>query len=213
MSDEAQPRMLSRLESLPGELRNRIYRYAVVQEEPVLPVLVEWSPKRNFASIRYCKEPALAHSCDQIRDEVLSIFYSENTFNFATIESGLQGNLTEEAKIWLRSTGKYSSKITSIAMSYCIENALEEGKTEECIITATVSTLGSPIFRLSGELNGYCECHLREAERMEVKESDRVAQLSAVVVCMKNFLFGTCVFMPHCCSTCGKACAPGRDMS
>lgn len=54
---------------LPPELRNRIYRYAIVQDEPI-----------DVAETTKKKEPALLATCKEIREQALKMFYHENTF-------------------------------------------------------------------------------------------------------------------------------------
>jgi hypothetical protein len=77
--------------NLPGEIRNQIYRAVCVSSEPIVaqfrPII---KPKRGRGSRaklfettkRFPREPALAIVSRQLMREVLSIFYSENTFIF-----------------------------------------------------------------------------------------------------------------------------------
>ncbi|KAK5121490.1 hypothetical protein LTR85_005323 [Meristemomyces frigidus] len=60
----------SRLLDLPAELRNLIYAFAVVQDEPI-PIPTE-AP--------YIQEPALLATNRQVRAECLPIYYGSNTF-------------------------------------------------------------------------------------------------------------------------------------
>ena len=79
----------SRLESFPGELLNRIYRYAVVQEgltEPAVLIFDAWAFKTE--SVWRTNEPALARTCKRFRKDVLPIYYSENVFNFWKLHHG-----------------------------------------------------------------------------------------------------------------------------
>lgn len=57
---------------LPGEIRNLIYHFAVVKSHAI-----EISFRYSETPIR----PALASTCRMLRKEVLSIYYSENTFD------------------------------------------------------------------------------------------------------------------------------------
>ena len=59
----------SRLTSLPAELRNRIYRLALINDKPL-----------NITSKKTNQEPALLATNRQIRAEALKIYYAENIF-------------------------------------------------------------------------------------------------------------------------------------
>lgn len=58
--------------ALPAELRNRIYEFALIKDDPIEVVL--WRPCSNGAP------PALTQTSRQIRSESLPIFYGLNTF-------------------------------------------------------------------------------------------------------------------------------------
>lgn len=58
----------SRLQSLPAELRNRIYRETFNHDEPVT------------ITSNHFPEPALLRVCKQLRNEASPIFYGERTF-------------------------------------------------------------------------------------------------------------------------------------
>lgn len=74
----------SPLLSLPPEMRNRIYRFALVEEDDI-----EIPSGGPFPS-----DPPLLRTCSQIRGEAISIFYLENTFSF-TIEDFNAGKYLE----------------------------------------------------------------------------------------------------------------------
>lgn len=72
LSSSARPSLLG----LPGELRNRIYRLVVVEDEriemtPIDPYLV--------LDIKY-KLPGIIHASRQLREEARSIYFGENSF-------------------------------------------------------------------------------------------------------------------------------------
>ncbi|KAK5676041.1 hypothetical protein LTS10_011330 [Elasticomyces elasticus] len=76
MASPAGPTLLT----IPPEMRNRIYREALVQG--------------NIYMSRCCPffgplpdEPALLSVCHQIREEALSIYYCENKFSFGVYDS------------------------------------------------------------------------------------------------------------------------------
>ncbi|KAK5127561.1 hypothetical protein LTR85_006901 [Meristemomyces frigidus] len=61
----------SPLLELPGELRNRIYRLLLVEDDESLPITVV---KERF------EEPAILYACSEIRHEATPIYYCENRF-------------------------------------------------------------------------------------------------------------------------------------
>ncbi|CAF9937817.1 hypothetical protein IMSHALPRED_000558 [Imshaugia aleurites] len=58
--------------ALPGEIRNRIYRFALVTSRP-FPVQLQWNRPPDTALLRVNR---------QVFDEASTIFYAENTFRF-----------------------------------------------------------------------------------------------------------------------------------
>lgn len=72
MAEDEKP---SRPESLPAELRSRIYRFAVVRDEPY--DLTEKDARARLF------DPALALVNKRIRAEVIPIFYGNNRFHFS----------------------------------------------------------------------------------------------------------------------------------
>lgn len=77
---------ISRLQSLPAELRNHIYQLAVVHERSVdAAVHATGSESTGLSPCHWrfdCVQPALAATCRQIRNEILPIYYGENVFRF-----------------------------------------------------------------------------------------------------------------------------------
>lgn len=73
--------------SLPGEIRNHIYRIVCVSREPLIaqfkPIMLPKKGRDNRNRIvvrRFPREPVLALGSLQLRKEVLSIFYGANRF-------------------------------------------------------------------------------------------------------------------------------------
>ena len=73
--------------TLPGELRNQIYRYLYLSKEPLQaqfrPILSPHQGTAKPSIRRFPREPTLALVCRQLRDEACSFFYAENSFVFA----------------------------------------------------------------------------------------------------------------------------------
>lgn len=66
---------------LPPELRNRIYELVVVRDEPVKTVII--SDFQHRACFARLQQPRITATCQQIRQESLSIFYTCNSFRFS----------------------------------------------------------------------------------------------------------------------------------
>lgn len=90
----------SRLLQLPGELRELIYKAALIQDDPIR--LCERSANAGEAargvqlSYHQATEPALLLTCHQIRREALHIFYRDNVF-FSDTQDALE--------VWLKAIG------------------------------------------------------------------------------------------------------------
>lgn len=67
--------------SLPAELRNRIYAYALVQG-PYIYIEVDDPTQRYYGCGQGGEQPGLTRTCRQIRNESLHLFYELNTFRF-----------------------------------------------------------------------------------------------------------------------------------
>jgi hypothetical protein len=73
------------LSRLPGEIRNQIYEFALIEAVPIPAVRVVQMPPQDELNPKYryrLSAPALAKTCRQIRQECLAIAYSDNTFIF-----------------------------------------------------------------------------------------------------------------------------------
>lgn len=77
--------------SLPGELRNRIYRFVLV-EQPSIEFYSKHDSQDPFSDLtvleeQHTIEPGLLPSCAQIRNEARPIFFQENIF-YTYIQDG-----------------------------------------------------------------------------------------------------------------------------
>lgn len=66
-----------RLQGLPNELRNRIFAFAVVQDGSIIVTRKKTAPRKH---VLIPAPPAIAFTCRQFYDEVLPVFYGNNTF-------------------------------------------------------------------------------------------------------------------------------------
>lgn len=75
-----------RLLDLPPELRNKIYTLAVTKPRPIGFVSNQRYPQNGIRSIGVGeRQPALARSCKQLRQEVLPIYFTENLWDVETL--------------------------------------------------------------------------------------------------------------------------------
>ena len=207
-------RALSRLESLPGELRNRIYYYAVVQEQPIIDTTLIESRSYNIPGTIVDKltltwrhtEPALAKACKLFRHEVLSIFYTENTFVLTPNPYDADRVRGKQAHDWVRSTGKYSSMISSAGVRFYVRKNLDEGQIEDvkCEIMAKVPDEGDCKFFITGGLEGQCECKLRFCERLQPTGS-KYSRLSIALGCCSEFLLREYIEETTFCFVCRRS--------
>lgn len=100
--------------SLPGELRNRIWRLLVVREEPILAFAAAGSLQHRVVV------PRLAHTGRSIRHEILSIYYSENSFIYEW--TGRFNPVKHRMKIqqWLRTVLPYVRDISGYGTISCL---------------------------------------------------------------------------------------------
>ena len=92
--------------ALPGELRNLIYAFAVVEDRPIIAYFVEkpvWCTDSDLTAYpdyhrletkttSYPHLPAIALACHQTYKEVAPVFYGQNTF-ISTIKSQVAANV------------------------------------------------------------------------------------------------------------------------
>lgn len=108
----------SPLLKLPGELRNRIYRYAVVQDTPAQLQIIE-TGKTTCTPRRFLHNkslPPLALASRRLYDEVKPIYLVEETFcltNFFTQSVFLP----EHVEHFRRMIGKHGDEITEVKIN------------------------------------------------------------------------------------------------
>ena len=86
---------------LPGELRNRIYRYVLVSDETI------------HIDPDCFQQPALLRTCTQVRNETSSIYYKENDFEFEVLEF----NISALMSWWQHGRSHY--QVAPPPASYC----------------------------------------------------------------------------------------------
>lgn len=101
--------------SLPGELRNKIFREVVVSNVALSVEPLCLPDKRKL------HQPAVSFTCKLLRDEVLSIFYAENTFYLGKIgyHDPTDVRLYDfnlRLKSWREMLGSYTKYLTHLSM-------------------------------------------------------------------------------------------------
>lgn len=95
--------------SLPAELRNRIYEFALIRGDPIDMATWALPPQGEFYR-KYCRygdwsmecfasEPCLPFSCKQVRSEGLPIYFGSNTFDYTVDHAPDEG---QTWKLWLQ---------------------------------------------------------------------------------------------------------------
>ncbi|KAK5119593.1 hypothetical protein LTR85_007422 [Meristemomyces frigidus] len=107
---------------LPGELRNYIYRLAFVPEPEDQPVLISGSDLICGSGACVHKHaplaaPAIASTCQQIRNELMPIFCAENTFKFdaVMVRNRCVGN-------WAKSLNTYARMVRKVTLEILVLN-------------------------------------------------------------------------------------------
>ena len=132
----------SPLLALPAELRNRIYRHALVEKRRIAPgmtntrgetsKIVEYVAKviwiyhdYHLGVVEHHQQPGLLQACHQIRAEATGIYYKENDFSVIIPEFDATKYLR-----WCRLSPEHRDCKPDI-MPYCEYPASENGWTEE----------------------------------------------------------------------------------
>lgn len=155
--------------SLPGEIRNHIYRLLCVSDEPLYPCFrliikpKQGRKKQSDTYRRFPREPVLALVCRQLEREALSLFYSENTFTFCRKDPRkvpaieLAPNMTRESFLlrWRPQRG-LADNLTHLELQL-FTMASESG---HHLITYTFrkSSDGELHIEYDASLPGYCLC-------------------------------------------------------
>lgn len=163
MADETSDGELSKLESLPGELLNRIYRYAVVEDKLVTAATQVDDENGKWQS----NEPALARTCRQFRREVLPIYYAENIFKFPTLGQHPRGLICKlQVDAWLEAIGAARWDIVRAGANFTVRKVSRDEEDEvvrweEVDVITTISHEMKQIeTTFSQEFEARCECWL-----------------------------------------------------
>ena len=195
-------RQLSRLESLPAELRNIIYRYAVVEDEP------DYATKREHGDIQHkFIQPALAMTCKQIREEVLPIFFAENGIKLwmcicsecnhpspCTCSDSIKASGMARC---LRAAGEHVPLIKHIGVTqFLAEGALPVRK-----ICATI--MGKRLeFNLINWYADICQCALRRLEKAAMPDEGVELVKLALETCIEQTKLMCACSKIHICAEC-----------
>jgi len=117
-----EPQPLSRLLSLPGELRNRIYCDAVVEETKVEVTTKHHHDSEGVECFTVEPTHPLLFASKQIRHEAWEIYWTENAFE-------LQDEMvtSEKVKALISMIGNSAHKMTTVALTHTVEYQQTEG--------------------------------------------------------------------------------------
>lgn len=120
----------SPLFALPAELRNKIYEYALIDQDPI-PLYFTHRADRITQS---CPGPALLQVCHQIRFEATAMYYTNNTF---TIKPWNLLRCEPVLEAWLRAIGPETRKFVSTVRMEHLGTELPridtEGQWKKCL--------------------------------------------------------------------------------
>lgn len=151
---------------MPGEIRNRIYTFVLVQYNGV------WIDSESFMSgpgVRSTAiHPALASTCRTIRREALSVYYSENCFTLDTFD------ISHELHKWIKLRGPLLRMVSKVSIGYGYGSLLRLGA--DSLVTRCKGTRlvdGSCVIdrckalkkRLYPTIEEVCLCAIDEAQK------------------------------------------------
>lgn len=131
-SDRGEPGpKLLRLSDLPGEIKNRIYRYAVVSSSPI--ILRTMEPKKKYDTSKQPigiqvigrlinGSPSLGQVSRQLRTEINGIYYEENVFMFTEI--ALRPSIV---RTFQGMAGGAANKVQNIKVIHTLRNCASHG--------------------------------------------------------------------------------------
>ena len=143
----------SRLEVLPAELRNYIYRLAVIDHQPLT---ISHEP----IWLRSARQPAIARVKRNIRDAVLPIFYGENIFAAHVSKIPLYN---QAVSTWAQANKVHLQKIRCLGAMM----DLERPSISYAAIYAQLNKGVVGHYRLEGDVEGweFCTCSLELIKR------------------------------------------------
>ncbi|QIW96488.1 hypothetical protein AMS68_002006 [Peltaster fructicola] len=103
------PRLTSQrsmLLSLPAELRERIFEFALMSEKPLVTFHIDEYQQEDYQEAR---QPPLLTVSRQIRQEALPLFYASNDFIFFT-----EGRKADESCCWVKSIQPYLDHLRGV---------------------------------------------------------------------------------------------------
>lgn len=164
----------SRFLDLPPELRNRIYRLTVIEDKPIEIIHDKKQRKAERPT-----HPALADTYEQIQNEVLSIFYGENSFVYST-----SGDIVQQCdavvESWIDACRPWLPFIKSVGVSdhfkYAASNYNQTGiiRSAECYLTVSLGAAEESVtVWLGGDLEDQCMCPLNERDWSNILNCSR----------------------------------------
>ncbi|KAK5124404.1 hypothetical protein LTR85_001621 [Meristemomyces frigidus] len=181
--------------TLPGELRNHIYRAAVVRSDPV-PTRILYRGRTDTKHLWSVTpgEPSLALTRKDIRSEVLSIYYAENVFELVRFAHLEADDYRKCIRAWLRYLGSRASRILHLRLifQYPIQtpiSGLTKYFSEQFTVQLDILPHGTLIAkRWSAQKDTpHCVCGLyTTAATLRKKSHNRLLDLMALVLALAH---------------------------
>jgi hypothetical protein len=217
----------SRLLSLAGELLNRIYRAAVINESPITITLDHRDNPEGKPCFSLEPSPPLLLACKQTRHEAWAIYWTENVFKFdkQMLKPGLPsllGSIVGSClpKIAIAFEYQFELYVNHSQRTILPRTAIGLGLAPQCspgfyrvMGSIEVKAEGSTVLQVTAEMDGpkaeaeggnsdtnICLC---EIERVAVNRRNVVAALESISLIIMGAADVTKVRPLHC-WTCGK---------
>lgn len=180
----------SALLDLPGEIRNQIYRYAVVQRHLIIPRIFKRYDNAGRAQYAmFPKMPALAAVCKSIRKEVLPLYYAENCFHCDDENTAYFSSLVSHNVIHLRHCN------FSLTLSRGIFPLVVE-------LEVTVLPDGNGKYHLGFDGEDCCVCDFHEARELSTLPAKHGGHILEALGRLRRF--GSDSHLKGNCKTCGR---------
>ena len=152
--------------SLPGEIRNTIFRYVLAQhhdQSATLSLLSDISDHKVFRPSP--QQPALARTCRQLRHEVLSIFFGERTFEVDR-ELGMRDRIATWSRVMRPSLFFLRSIRFELFSEYTAgSKELQTGLCDVVVVDVWMTDDNSIDYRIASGGEATCECKFNRVAR------------------------------------------------
>lgn len=204
---------------LPAELRNQIYQLAVVEKKPIT---VTQRIPHTFTTyyLKPPERPALAQTCKQLQQEVLPVFFGQNTFVLDLPRGHSPQAWRELIRAWIRRYRAYVHLIRSVGAVEHLHRRIPATTGARAFRQVSsyvsVTMLGSGEYTevwLGGELEEQCVCFVdyrnwdHERDR-HLSPGAKFVEVAVMFSCSE--LTGRMDLVPRRCERCGCKVGGGK---